>query len=118
MPETREHWAQRIEPMARSTDPLSSFLAADKVKASGAARKQREKVLAAVRLFASAGPRTAAEIAQEAHLDRFVVCRRMIDLVRLDQVIEHKKVRRCSVLGSLCNTYEPARTAPGQARMF
>jgi len=66
-------------PRARTRDPLSSHAAADALERSGAARRQLDTVLAALR--ATPGL-TSAELAARHGLDRHMVGRRLPDAER------------------------------------
>ena len=60
-------------PRARRSDPETSHIAADRIKASGVLGKQQAAVLEAVRRYPGS---TAVEIAKLAGIDRYAVSRR------------------------------------------
>lgn len=70
-------------PLARSTDPFSSFQAADKVQRTGTAVTQREIVLDVVRRFNGL---TSNEMVEYCELDRYQIARRLPDLEKLEKV--------------------------------
>lgn len=88
---------------ARATDPATSFAAARKVERSGAASAQRDTCLRAV--LARPGL-TAAEIADEADLERHVPSRRLPEL-RAAGRVRNGEQRECSVMGSTAMTWWP-----------
>jgi hypothetical protein len=82
-------------PMSRRTDPQTSRIAAERLRASGALGKQAQALLEAVRTWPGS---TAVEIAQRAQIDRYAVSRRLPELQRVGQV-RRGPPRDCSVNG-------------------
>ena len=82
----------RPAPLARSTDPESSRLAADAVTASGARASQKRAILAA--LSTQTEPLTSLELAHAMGMDRYIVARRLPDLAR-DGRVERAPMREC-----------------------
>ena len=80
-------------PLARSSDPLSSHLAADEVTRSG-----RRALLAWLR--GQTRPMTSAEIAVASGMDRHGVARRLPDLAH-DGLEERCSMHDCGVTGRL-----------------
>jgi DNA-binding MarR family transcriptional regulator len=64
-------------PRARRSDPISSHDAADELEATGRLRVQQQVVLDAVHRFPGL---TSRELAGQAHLDRYMVARRLSEL--------------------------------------
>mgnify|MGYP001201477111 FL=1 len=84
-----------IKKMSRRTDPVTSHEAATELVDSGGAAKQRTKTLNALRTL---GPCTSAELAQSAHMDRYVIARRLPDLARIGLASRGQR-RKCRVTG-------------------
>jgi len=80
-------------PAARSTDPLSSHAAADAVTESGARRRQKYAVAAALDAHGGAGI-TTRELAAAAGMDRYMVGRRMKECERAGLAQRGEHVRR------------------------
>ena len=89
-------------PRARATDPVTSHLAAEKVKPK--LRAQQQAVLAALTRWPGS---TAVELAHETGLDRYLVSRRLPELV--PQYARRGKPRQCSVAGTAQTTWYPVR---------
>lgn len=64
-------------PRARNTDPETSHLAADDLKASGRLAAQQQLILTAVQRYPG---RTSRELAAEINADRHMVARRLPEL--------------------------------------
>ncbi len=64
-------------PRARSNDARSSHEAAAQVERSGTAKAQAERVLAAIRRYPNS---TSMELSRSAHIERYVVARRLPEL--------------------------------------
>lgn len=94
-------------PRAANTDPETSHLAAERIKATGALGEQQRRVLELVRKFPGM---TSAELA--AHIDavnwkdhRHMVARRLPELAGVH--ISRGEARACRVTGSKCVTWWP-----------
>lgn len=92
---------------SRSTDPISSTLAADAIERSGVADAHRRICLAQVR--ARPG-QTAAEIARAVGLERHAPSRRLPELRDAGLVI-NGPMRSCAVKGRRSLTWLPAEEA-------
>ena len=90
-------------PMSRRTDPPTSRLAAERLRASGELGRQAKAVLEAVRQWPGS---TAVEIAQRATIDRYAVSRRLPELQRKGQV-RRGPPRDCTVNGRPQCTWTP-----------
>lgn len=64
-------------PMSRRSDPETSRIAAERLRASGELGRQAQAVLDAVRRWPGS---TAVELARRAELDRYAVSRRLPEL--------------------------------------
>lgn len=91
-------------PRARNTDPGTSHLAAERIKASGALGKQQQAVLEAVRQWPG---KTAVELAHLANIDRYAVSRRTAELSPVH--IRRGPPRNCTVNGRPQTTWFVAR---------
>lgn len=89
-------------PRARRSDPATSHLAAERVKASGKLASQQQAVLQAIRTWPGC---TAVEIAQRARIDRYAVSRRTSELCAVK--IRKGDPRICSVAGTMQVTWWP-----------
>lgn len=87
---------------ARRSDPVTSHQAADEVERSGRVVSQQQRVLAAVRAFPG---RTSRELAAEARLDRYMVARRLRELVRAGLLPEPGAPRECALGGGPALTW-------------
>jgi hypothetical protein len=83
-------------PLARSTDPLSSHLAADEFTRSGRRGAQKRALLTWLR--GQLQPMTSAEIALASGLDRHGVARRLPDCER-DGSVVRCAMRECGATG-------------------
>lgn len=90
-------------PMARTTDPISSHLAADEVKQSGARAKQARAVLVGLRKYPGL---TSRELSLAMGADRVMVARRLPDLADAGEV-ERGEMRKCQIVGRLAQTWWP-----------
>lgn len=91
---------------ARRTDPSTSHQAAFDVESTGSAESQRARCLEIVRKNPGL---TAPEIAELAHVDRYVASRRLPDLRELGHV-RNGPVRRCRIKGTSMLTWESCST--------
>ena len=100
----------RIGPAARTADAASSFAAVDKLNRTGARQHQCEQVLSAMEQTLAAGyfqRITALELAEATGLDRYLISRRLPDLVRLGKIkneteidgVKQRATKICSVCG-------------------
>lgn len=94
-------------PLARSSDPITSHLAAAEVRGSGAERSQAAKVLAA--LVETPGL-TDLELASRHGLDRYVVGRRT-SWLRTRGYLTDGQPRTCRVSGRLATPRYPTQQA-------
>lgn len=90
-------------PMARTTDPLSSHLAAGEIEGSGRRASQQVEALAAVRKHSGS---TSHELAEATGLDRYALARRLGE-VEERGLIRRGDFRRCAVSGRLVLTWWP-----------
>lgn len=84
---------------ARATDPLSSVLAGEEVEATGVATFQRQQALRAVKSFPD---KTSKELAALTGLDRYVLARRLPEILE----IEKGEMRKCVVSGRMSVTWK------------
>jgi DNA-binding MarR family transcriptional regulator len=91
-------------PMSRRTDPQTSRIAAERLRASGELNRQERAVLAAVTRWPGS---TAVELAKFAELDRYAVSRRLPELQRKGQV-RRGPPRDCTVNGRAQCAWRPA----------
>ena len=91
-------------PRARATDPLTSHLAADRLAKSGKLREQQRQVLDALTRWPGS---TAVELATNSGLDRYLVSRRLPELV--PQWARRGRPRVCTVAGTAQGTWYPVR---------
>jgi len=87
-------------PRSRRSDPATSHLAAERVK--GKLRAQQQQVLDALTRWPGS---TAVEIATHSGLDRYVVSRRLPELVPLHA--RRGRPRDCTVAGTAQTTWHP-----------
>lgn len=119
LPHTREVQHRRLPdvlaetPRAANTDPVTSHIAAERIRDSGALGEQQRIVLAAVKRWPGS---TSAELAEYLALDRLcdrrrwkeqrpMVARRLPELAPMQ--VERRDVRACRVTGSKCVTWWP-----------
>lgn len=72
------------QPIARSTDPETSHLAAAEVTKSGKRATQQHECLKGVKRYPG---RTSAELAAALHIDRYIVARRLPELREAGKVM-------------------------------
>lgn len=89
-------------PRARRSDPETSHLAAERIKPK--LRAQQQAVLDALARWPGS---TAVELAHETGLDRYLVSRRLPELVPVHA--RRGKPRVCSVNGTPMTTWYPVR---------
>lgn len=92
---------------SRSTDPVSSTLAADAIERSGIAAAHRRLCLAQVQTHPG---QTAAEIARAVGLERHAPSRRLPEL-REAGLVANGPMRVCAVKGRQSLTWLPAGEA-------
>ena len=90
-----------LEPLARSTDPVTSHLSAARFTASRR-QSQKSRILAAVEALPL---HTSAEIAAKTGIDRYVVARRLPDL-RTDGKVRNRGSRVCTQTGERALVWE------------
>lgn len=91
-------------PAARSTDPQSSHLAAEKITRNGTRASQQQEV---VRLVTDYPGHTSAELARRSgRLDRWQIARRLPECAPV--YVQRGKMRICRVTGNKCITWWPA----------
>jgi len=88
-------------PRCRRSDPVTSYLAAEKLRLSGRLRGQRRAVYEALRKNDGA---TSAEISSILGHDRYLASRRMCELERRGLIVRGKP-RVCRVTGNKCLTW-------------
>lgn len=93
-----------LSPAARTTDPVSSHLAADDHTASGKRGRHIGIVIDAVRRHPG---KTSAELAPICGLERHEVARRTSDAERCG-AIRKGQIRRCDISGRSAVTWWPA----------
>lgn len=86
---------------ARSSDPLTSWSAAEHITSSGKAAQQRAIAVSAVHKHPG---RTSFELSQLCPLDRFQLARRLPECAE----VVKGRARRCSVTGRNAHTWLPA----------
>src|ERR1700734_2798043 len=93
-------------PLARSSDPVTSHLAAAEFIRSGRRANQKRELLAWMRQ--QGRPLTSAEIARDSGMDRHGVARRLPDLER-DGLVRRCPIRQCVAMGTPAITWVAAR---------
>lgn len=88
---------------ARSTDPATSWDAAERITRSGRAAIQQATALLAVKTFPGC---TSAELAAHCSLDRYQLARRLPELEERYQV-RRGNARKCSATGYSAVTWLP-----------
>lgn len=83
------------EPIAANLDPITSHIAADSITRSGVRGNQKRKVLDALERYPG---RTSAELALAMAADRYMVAKRLPDLLH-DGLVEQGAIRACRVSG-------------------
>ncbi len=83
------------EPIAANVDPITSHIAAQQITQSGARDSQKRKVLDALRKYPN---KTSAELALAAAMDRYLVAKRLPDLMH-DGLVEQGSIRTCRISG-------------------
>ena len=94
--------------LSRSTDPQTSFLAADLMRDTGAASAHRDKCLAEVRRHPGS---TAAEVAFAVGLERHEPSRRLPELRQAGLVVNGAS-RKCRVMGKASLTWFSVAAVP------
>lgn len=88
---------------ARSTDPTTSWVAAEQIVSSGKAALQQSTALEAVK--ANPG-HTSAELARYCSLDRYQLARRLPELEEAGRVVRGP-ARKCLATGNSATTWWP-----------
>ena len=91
-------------PRARNTDPTTSHIAAERLRESGKLRAQQQQVLDALIRWPGS---TAVELATNSGLDRYLVSRRLPELV--PQYARRGRPRTCTVRSTAQTTWYPVR---------
>ncbi len=91
-----------ILPLARNSDPVSSFEAAEELVESGRLGKQEQEVLTSLELYPGS---SSKELAEKSGMDRYAVARR---LRRLEYTGRARNCPRdcfkaCKINGQLCD---------------
>ena len=86
--------------LARRSDPSTSHIAGERLRESGKLRAQQQSVLDALTRWPGS---TAVELATMSGLDRYVVSRRLPELV--PQHVRRGKPRACNVNGNPQTTW-------------
>jgi hypothetical protein len=94
-------------PLARSSDPASSHIAAEEFTRSGRRANQKHQLLEWLRQ--QTRPLTSAEIARDSGLDRHGVARRLPDCER-DRLVERHPMRQCTAMGTPAITWKATRS--------
>ena len=89
-------------PNSRNTDPITSHIAGNAIEHSGVAENQRLQALKAVKEYPA---RTSAELSVLTGLDRYMLGRRLSELIQLKQGEDRFK-RQCRASGKLCVAWE------------
>ena len=89
-------------PRARRSDPETSHLAAERIRPK--LRKQQQAVLDALARWPGS---TAVELAHETGLDRYLVSRRLPELVPV--YVRRGRPRECTVAHTAQSTWYPVR---------
>lgn len=91
---------------ARSTDPATSWEAAEEIVASGKAAAQQAKAAAVVKAHPG---RTSAELAALCDLDRYQLARRLPE-VEESAAVFRGDARKCTATGHKAATWWPVRS--------
>lgn len=95
---------------SRRSDPRSSHEAGERMRQSGALGDQQAQAAAAVRAWPG---RTSHELAELAHMDRYMLARRLPECERMEpRKVARGEIRACSVTGRSAMTWWPAGDAP------
>lgn len=86
---------------ARTTDPITSHMAAADIIASGCASKQRRRAAAAVRNHPG---RTSLELSRVTGIDRYELARRLPECER-EGMVKRGDHRRCNASGKQAVTW-------------
>ena len=97
-----------FEPLSHRNDPLTSYIAAEKLAKSGKWASQKQEVYRALQWHNGS---TSSELGEQMNLDRYTPARRLPELER-DGLIEKGPKRMCRVQNSLCVTWWLAGTKP------
>jgi hypothetical protein len=95
-------FARRSAPLAATTDPETSKLAAAEIDANGGRQRRKAAVLAALRTQPE--PVTSLELSQASGLCRFACARALPDLDH-DGIVQRCPTRICRAGGRLCITW-------------
>jgi hypothetical protein len=96
----------KSQPLARWSDPVTSYVAGERFARSGKLKGQMLLVLLALRKWPN---KTSAELARLAGLDRYAVARRLPNLSARGLAVRGP-ARRCSVTHAECITWLPAES--------
>ena len=101
----RQRWqlAKRDHPIARRSDPETSWMASESITRRGTRAAHVALIVAAV---CSEPGKTSAELGEIVHLDRVEAARRTSDAMA-DGLIEQGPKRTCTVCHSTCVTWWP-----------
>ena len=91
---------------ARRSDPETSHVAAERIERSGRLRQQQAQVLDALTRWPGS---TAVELSKASGIDRYVVSRRLPELV--PKWVRRGKPRACTVAGTAQTTWYAVRDA-------
>jgi DNA-binding MarR family transcriptional regulator len=90
--------------LSRLTDPLSSYLAEDELKASGKWKGQKAYCLKLLKRCNY--PPTSGELADHYGTDRYLFSRRLPDLEK-EGLVERCSMRECESRGTMALTWKP-----------
>lgn len=90
-------------PAARSSDPVTSHMAADVHTATGRRAEQQACTAAAVRAFPGC---TMQELAEKSGIDRYVLGRRISECETAG-LVQRSSKRRCAVTGRMAEPWWP-----------
>ena len=90
---------------ARSTDPMTSHVAAQHITASGLRSLQQHQTLAAVRAYPGL---TGQELAQASGICRYTLARRFPEVEEMG-LIRRSEARTCAVTGRKAATWEAVK---------
>jgi len=89
--------------LSRLTDPLSSYLAEDELKASGKWKGQKDFCLRLLKRCKY--PPTSGELADHYGTDRYMFSRRLPDLEK-EGLVERCSMRECESRGTMALTWK------------